>query len=179
MVARVSVVVGGHNGVADPRQGVQAAPVLPLVLIDDQGVIMALDGDSSPQLTRHQPRALQRTCSCKQRKKCQRRGRVEYRHCLGGLPAPNSTRIRSENASVKVKLRKINVEMSALSRWVRSSPWARKGAVSRDGNAVENLPTISLTLITCQLFSYRSMQSLGSFHHALLQRLKRLPSQRL
>lgn len=51
--------VGGHNGVAEPRQGALAAPVLPLVPVDGRGLIIALDGDRAPRLPRHQPRALQ------------------------------------------------------------------------------------------------------------------------
>lgn len=68
-VAKVSVVGGGHNGMAEPRQGAETAPVFPLVFVDGQGGITALDGDSSPQLPRHQPRALQCICSCRQKKR--------------------------------------------------------------------------------------------------------------
>lgn len=68
--------VGGHNGVAEPRQGASAAPVLPLVPVDGRGLIIALDGDSTPRLPRHQPWALQalpHICSCRQRKKSKER----------------------------------------------------------------------------------------------------------
>lgn len=66
MVATMSVVVGGHNGAADPLWGTQAAPVLPLVSVDRSGVIMTLDGDSSPKLPRHWLRGLQSICSLQQ-----------------------------------------------------------------------------------------------------------------
>lgn len=78
------VVVGGHDGVAEPRQGAQAAPVLPLVSVDGRGGVMTLDGDSTPRLPGHQPRALQRDGSCRQREQSLRRGRVVFN------PAPHS-----------------------------------------------------------------------------------------
>lgn len=78
-VAKVGVVVGGHNGVAEPGQGAQAAPVLPLVPVDGRGGVMALDGDSFPRLPRHQPRALQCIGSLQQ---AQYEDNVHFPSCL-------------------------------------------------------------------------------------------------
>lgn len=115
-VATVRVVVGRHDGVAEPRQGAQAAPVLPLVPVDGCGGVTTLDGDSAPRLPRHQPRALQRVGSCRQREQSLRRGSVMSN------PAPHSAGLGGQvrKRLLKSEARRINIETSELSPRVRS-----------------------------------------------------------
>ena len=98
------VAVGGHNGAADPRRGPEAAPVLPLVAVDGQAGVPALDGHSAPRLPGHQPWALQCTGGCRQREKKVHGERVPSVSPFEELQTLLELGSRSESASVKVEL---------------------------------------------------------------------------
>ena len=100
------VAVGGHDGAADPRRGSEAAPVLPLVAVDGQAGVPALDGHSAPRLPGHQPWAPQCTGGCRQRE--EKSMEKECRVCRRLRSSELQTRLelgsRSEGASVRVEL---------------------------------------------------------------------------